>query len=264
MNNDQLINKKFNILQRKKIFNDQEKFIFNEIGNRINDSLEGLNFSIDKCLEIGFASKNIHKYILNKYPEIEYSALDIYENLLKNAHKSINKYSFDHDNWKIKEDQFNLIISNLYLQTSNNFDKIIGNIFKSLKSEGFFFATIPGGNFIRELKEAMILADIKIYGGAHRRFKNNNSIQTISKSLKKNNFNSQIIDIDTIFFKYENFSKLLIDIRNLGNSYMYIDRKNKFERKEYFKILEEIYWNKYSMDNKLNLTLEIIYFSGWK
>ena len=57
---------------------------------------------------------------------------------------------------------------------------------------------------------------------------------------------------------------MLNDVKNLGNSYIFSDRKNKFEYKRYFKKLEETYWNKNSDNNKINLTLEIIYFSGWK
>ena len=54
------------------------------------------------------------------------------------------------------------------------------------------------------------------------------------------------------------------DIKKLGNSYILIDRKKNFENKKYFKKIEEIYWKQFSKNNKLNLTLEIIYFSGWK
>ena len=264
MNNDQLINKKFNILQRKKILEDSEKFIYNEISSRINDSLEGVYFSVDKCLEIGSTSEHIYRYLLNRSEKIEYSILDIYRDLLTRLPQNINTYCFDHDKWEIKDNQFNLIVSNFYLHLTNNLEKLLGNLYKTLKKDGFFFASTPGNNFITELKEAMILADIEIYGGAYRRFKSNTSIQNISELLKKNNFNNRLIDVDTMIFKYESFPKLLTDIRNLGNSYMYFDRKNKFEYREYFKILEEIYWNKFSKNNKLNLTLEIIYFSGWK
>jgi len=110
----------------------------------------------------------------------------------------------------------------------------------------------------------MLSTDLKLYGGAYRRFQDNLSVQSLSKLLKKNNFKDLLIDIDTLNFQYENFQKLLSDIKNLGNSYVFIDRKKKFENKQYFKKAEEIYWKKFSKNNKLNLTIKIIYFSGWK
>ena len=53
MKDDQLINKKFHILQRKKILKDKDKFIYNEIANRITQCIEGINLDIKNCLEIG-------------------------------------------------------------------------------------------------------------------------------------------------------------------------------------------------------------------
>jgi len=264
MNDDQLINKKFHILQRNKIIRDSERFIYKEIGNRINDSLEGLNLSIEKCLEIGFSSNNIYKYILNRSKNINYSVLDISKDLLISLPKSVNSFCIDHDKWTLKKNQFNLIISNFYLHLTNNIDKLLCNINLSLKNNGFFIASIPSNNNLIELKNVMLATDLKLYGGAYRRFQDNLSIQSISKLLKKNNFKDILIDIDTLNFQYKNFQKLLSDIKNLGNSYVFIDRKKKFENKQYFKKAEEIYWKKFSKNNKLNLTIKIIYFSGWK
>ena len=264
MNDDQLINKKFHILQRNKIIRDSERFIYKEIGNRINDSLEGLNLSIEKCLEIGFASNNIYKYILNRSKNINYSVLDISKDLLISLPKSVNSFCADHDKWTLKKNQFNLIVSNFYLHLTNNIDKLLCNINLSLKNNGFFIASIPSNSNLIELKNVMLSTDLKLYGGAYRRFQDNLSVQSISKLLKKNNFKDLLIDIDTLNFQYENFQKLLSDIKNLGNSYVFIDRKKKFENKQYFKKAEEIYWKKFSKNNKLNLTFKIIYFSGWK
>jgi hypothetical protein len=64
--------------------------------------------------------------------------------------------------------------------------------------------------------------------------------------------------------RYNKFSSLLNDVRNLGNSYIYTDRKKTFENKNYFKTIEDLYWNHYSYKNQLILSLEIIFISGWK
>jgi hypothetical protein len=82
--------------------------------------------------------------------------------------------------------------------------------------------------------------------------------------LKKHNFKIPVIEIDILKLKYKKFSQLLKDIRYIGGTYIYNDRKKKFENKKYFKKVEEIYWNKYSEDNMLISNFEIIYFSGWK
>ena len=260
----QLINKNFHILQRNKISRDPEKFIYKEIGKRINDNLEGINLNVKECLEIGLTSLKIYEYLKAKFKEINYTAIDISNKLLTDNSTSIEKYCIDHDEWAINNNKFDLIISNFYLHLSDNLEILLKNINDSLKDNSFFLASIPGLNCLHELKESMFLADISIYNGAYKRFQENYSILQISKFLKKNNFKNPLIEIDTINFQYNNFEKLLKDTRYLGNSYIYQDRKKTFENKKYFKKVEEIYWKKFSNNNKINLTFEIIFFSGWK
>ena len=63
MNDDQIINKKFHILQRQKLLKDNDKFIYNELSKNIINSLENINLSIKNCLEIGsFHQKNLSIY----------------------------------------------------------------------------------------------------------------------------------------------------------------------------------------------------------
>ena len=64
--------------------------------------------------------------------------------------------------------------------------------------------------------------------------------------------------------RYNKFSALLKDVRNLRNTSIYKDRKSNFEKKTYFKKVEEIYWNNFSNNNKLILQLEIIIITAWK
>lgn len=264
MNDDQIINKNFHILQRNKILRDSEKFIYNEIGNRIIDSLKGINLSMSNCLEVGLNSNNIYKYIIKQSKNTNYSVLDISKDILNTLPNFIKTYCFDHDEWNLKENQYDLIISNFYIHLTNNYNKLLNNINLSLKKEGFFIASIPGINCFLELKNTMLSTDAFIYKGAYKRFQDNLSIQDISQLLKTNRYKDIVIDIDTICFQYNNFNKLLNDIKNLGNSYIFFDRKKNFENKKYFKKIENFYWKKFSKKNKLNLTLEIIYISGWK
>ena len=264
MSDDQLINKKFHILQRNKLLRDNEKFIYNEIGNRINQSLENINFSINNCLEIGFSSKIIYKYILSRFNKVNYSAIDISNKILERDLEIKQLICIDHDKWKIDKKKFDLIISNFYLHLSNNLDLLFQNIKQSLNQNGFFIAALPGINCFHEIKNSMIKADIEMYGGAYRRFMELFSVDQITNILKKYGYSIPVIEVDTLELRYKKFSSLLNDIRYIGNSNIYYDRKKKFEKKKYFNKVEEIYWKQYSNKKKLILQLEIIYITAWK
>ena len=264
MSNDQLINKNFHILQRNKIFKDKDQFIYNELANRINFSLENINLSINNCLEIGCPNTNTYEYMIKRFKIINYFRADISKKILTLYDPSSLNFLLDNDNWKINKKKFDLIISNFYLHLTNNFDLLLSNINKSLKKNGFFIATIPNINCFSELKKCMIEADEEIYGGSYQRFVKSFNVEDITKILKKYNYKIPVIEVDKILLKYKKFSTLLQDLRYLGNSYLYIDRKKKFESKRYFKKIEEIYWEKFSENHELLLSLEVIFITGWK
>jgi len=263
MNDDQIINKDFHILQRNKILKDHDQFIYNEIGDRMNLSLESINFSIKNCLEIGFSSKKIINYIKSRFQKTNYLVIDISKKLLENTANE-QKICLDHDQWVINEKKFDLIISNFYLHLTNNFNLLLKNINNSLNKNGFFIASIPSLNCFTEIKNCMIQADMEFYGGAYRRFNESFSIEQIKEILNINNYKIPLIEVDTLELRYEKFYTLLNDIRYLGNSNILNDRKKIFENKNYFKRVEEIYWEKFSKNKQLLLKLQIIYISGWK
>jgi len=264
MKYDQLINKQFHILQRDKMIKDKDRFIYNEICSRVNSSIDFINFSIRNCLQIGVHSKKIEKYICSKYPHINFYSSDISLNILNKILSKHAKICFDHDDWSFKEKIFDLIISNYYLHLSSNFDILLKNINYSLNDNGFFIATLPSNNTLPELKSSMIAADIEMYGGAYRRFVELYSIQKVNDLLKKNNFKNCVIERDTLKLYYNNFYDLLKDLRYMGNSNIYCDRKSTFEKKNYFKKVENIYCKKYLNNKKLIAQIEVLYISGWK
>jgi len=266
MRDEQLINKKYHNLQRNKIIKNTDNFINNEVSNSIISSLDNINISFEKCLEIGFSTKRIYNYLVSRYKNIEYSCMDLSQKILDNQvdFNLVKKICQDHDEWDLDKQQFNLIVSLNYINLTNNFDKLLKNIYDSLTNKGFFIAAIPGANCFYELKKAMILTDIDIYDGIYRRFIETYQIGNIINLLKKNNFKTPLLQVDHIDLRYKNFNSLIKDIRYLGNSNAMYDRKKIFENKKYFKKVEEIYWENFSYKNKLNLKVETIFITAWK
>ena len=168
MNNLQLINKKYHILQRNKLINTNNKFIYNELGSRINLSIENINFSVKNCLEIGYSSNITKNYLESRFKNIKYLAIDISKKICEGKSNSLNLINMDHDSWVLNKLNFDLIISNFYIHITNNFDFLLKNIHQSLKNNGFFITSLPAINCFTQLKQSMFMADIEFYGGAYR------------------------------------------------------------------------------------------------
>ena len=163
---------------------------------------------------------------------------------------------------KIKSNKYDLILSNLFLNLSNNLETVINKINKSLIPNGLFIATLPAPQNFIELKKAMIETDIQLYKGAYNRFNQTHELKQIIEILKKNNFKTPVVYLDNIQLEYKNFEKLLNDIHFMKLSYYHQDKKNTFEKKNYFKKMQENYYK--NKNNKYKLSSIFFVISGWK
>ena len=126
-----------------------------------------------------------------------------------------------------------------------------------------FIATIPDIDNIRELTTSLYKTDLEIYNGVYQRINPTINIEKILNILNKNNFDTPTINSDCIFIEYKNFNDLLIDLKSTKLSYCYEDKKNNFENKNYFKLLEKNYKNDF-YNNAFILNIKFNVISAWK
>jgi len=257
-----MINKKYLQLIRSYNKFDKNNFIFNKIAERITDSLDLLNIEIKQAVEIGINENLIFNYLKSRFTKSNIDRADI--SLSKRQiGKNFSFYKIDVDNLNLKENYYDLVYSNFFLNLTSNFEKNLKNIFESLRSNGFFITTIPNKDSMFQLLNSMYEADLFFYNGAFQRFNPTIEIDNIFTIMKNLNFDSPSIHTDTITIDYKYFDKLLEDVKKMNLSYSYLDKKEKFENKKYFKELEKIYKKNYS-DNNFNLEIKINVVSAWK
>jgi len=212
--------------------------------------LDLINLNFKKILILGNHGSKMTEFINKKYQD---SSLTIFDLSLNN---------FDLDYWKTEKDSYDLIISNFYLFLSDNMDFLFKKIIDSLNSNGFFIATMPTQGNFNSLKEAMIKTDIDLYGGAYSRFNQFLNLDEILNLLKKNNFKIPIVNFETIELQYKKFKNLLNDLRSMRLSYYNIDKKQKFESRNYLVKLENNF--KKNIQNNYNISTNFYIISGWK
>jgi len=245
-----MINKKYLKNLRCKEINSKNDFIFDLYNERIIDSLEIITLNFKKILILGDNGIKIKKFINKKYKNAFVTLYDLKKN------------DFDLDEWQGEKASYDLIISNFYLFLCNDFNNILKKIITSLISNGFFLATLPTKENFNLLKLAMIKTDIDLYGGVHNRFNQFAELINIIDLLKKNNFKIPLVNLENIKLEYNKFNKLLHDIRSMNLSYYNKDKKQRFEKKKYFKKLEEHFTK--NSNNNFSISTNFYIISGWK
>ena len=257
-----MINKKYLQLLRSYNRFDVNNFIYNVIAERITDSIDLLNIEFNQALEIGINDNVTHNYFQNKYLKSKIDRADVSLSK-KKINQKMSFYKIDTEDFSLKKNYYNLVYSNFFLHLSNNFEKSLRNIFESLCSNGFFIATLPSKECMYQLINSMYEADLYFYNGAFQRFNPTIEIDNIFPIMKILNFDSPSIHSDIITIDYKVFEKLLKDVKNMNLSYSYLDKKQRFENKDYFQKLEEIYKKKYFDENYI-LKIKINIISAWK
>ena len=256
-----MINKKYLKNLRCKEINNKNDFIFDLYNERIIDSLDVINIKFKKILILGDQGSEIYKYIHKRFKEAQVTVYDIKTNFSKSELDIIKKSNIDIDFWPPQEKEFDLIISNFYLNICEDLKKILSKIMKSLLPNGFFLATLPSPENFSLLRSAMMKTDMQLYGGTYNRFNRTPELHTIIDLLKKNNFKIPLVDYETIDLTYKQFNKLLNDVRSMNLSYYQKDKKNTFEKKSYFSKLEG---NFEKENDHFNLKSNFYIISGWK
>ena len=256
-----MINKKYLKNLRCKEINNKNDFIFDLYNERIIDSLDVINIKFKKILILGDQGSEIYKYIHKRFKEAQVTVYDIKTKFSKSDLDIIKKSNIDIDFWSPQEKEFDLIISNFYLNICEDLKKIFSKIMKSLLPNGFFLATLPSPENFSLLRSAMMKTDMQLYGGTYNRFNRAPELHTIIDLLKKNNFKIPLVDYETIDLKYKQFNKLLNDVRSMNLSYYQKDKKNTFEKKSYFSKLEG---NFEKENDHFNLKSNFYIISGWK
>ena len=256
-----MINKKYLKNLRCKEINNKNDFIFDLYNERIIDSLDVINIKFKKILILGDQGSEIYRYIHKRFKEAQVKVYDIKTKFSKSDLDIIEKSNIDIDFWVPQEKEFDLIISNFYLNICEDLKKILSKIMKSLLPNGFFLATLPSPENFSLLRSAMMKTDMQLYGGTYNRFNRAPELHTIIDLLKKNNFKIPLVDYETIDLTYEQFNKLLNDVRSMNLSYYQKDKKNTFEKKSYFSKLEG---NFEKENDHFNLKSNFYIISGWK
>jgi len=167
------------------------------------------------------------------------------------------------DDLPFQSGSFDLVISALNLHTINDLPGALLSIRNVLKPDGLFIGSMFGGDTLIELRQACFAADENVLGGFSPRVLPFANYSQSAGLLQRAGFALPVIDTDRVNVSYSKLSRLLSDIRDLGEGNCLKDRNKKILGKAYLNTLTTVYEDQFGHNDKLKATFEILWLTGW-
>jgi SAM-dependent methyltransferase len=157
-----------------------------------------------------------------------------------------------------------LMVSTLGLHWTND---VVGALIQArlaLKPDGLFIAALLGGITLTELRQSLVAAESEILGGAGSRVSPFADLQDAAGLLSRAGFVQTVSDVDKVTVTYDHPLKLLLDLRQMGETGVLADRHPKKLSRALLNRMAEIYIERFGTpDGRVPASFEIITLTGW-
>lgn len=163
-----------------------------------------------------------------------------------------------------RDGAFDLAVSALSLHLVNDVPGALVQICRALKPDGLFLGAVLGGETLRELREAFMLAEIELEGGASARVAPMAAIRDYGALLQRAGFALPVADVDVVDVTYRSPLALMHDLRGMAAANALTERRKRFLRRSTLARAMEIYRERFAAgDERIRATFEVIHLSGW-
>ena len=163
-----------------------------------------------------------------------------------------------------KTQSLDLVVSGLTLHMVNDLPGALVQIRRALKPDGLFLAAVLGGNTLRELREAMALAEDEIDGGVSPRVAPFADVRDYGALLQRAGFALPVTDSDVVNVTYATPFDLMREVQGMGASNALAERRKAPLKRSILMRAAEIYSERFAAENgRVRATFEIIHLTGW-
>ncbi len=162
------------------------------------------------------------------------------------------------------EATFDAVFSLLSLHWVNDLPGALIQVCRALKPDGLFLAAMLGGETLKELRAALLEAEVEIEGGAGPRVSPFADVRDLGALLQRAGFALPVADVDDIEVSYPNAVKLMADLRGMGEANAVADRRKGFSRRATLMRAAELYAERHAgSDGRVPATFQVIYLTAW-
>lgn len=175
-----------------------------------------------------------------------------------------HKVLADEEALPFKAGAFDLVVSALSLHFVNDLPGTLLQARHVLRPDGLFLAAMLGGRTLAELREAFLVAEAEIDGGASPRVAPFADVRDAGALLHRAGFALPVADSDVVTVGYETPLHLMREVKAMGASNVLTARRRVPLRRATLLRASEVYAERFSRpDGRVTATFEIITLTGW-
>lgn len=157
-----------------------------------------------------------------------------------------------------------IVVSGLALQFANDLPGVLVQVRQALKGDGLFLAALLGAGSLAELREAFLVAETEIYGGATPRVAPFADVRTLGSLLQRAGFALPVADVDTLTVTYPHPLALMQELKAMGASNALAERSRRPMTWRLLARAAEAYTEQHgAADGRVPATFEIVTLTGW-
>ncbi|HVY02300.1 MAG TPA: methyltransferase domain-containing protein, partial [Caulobacterales bacterium] len=161
------------------------------------------------------------------------------------------------------DEQFGLVASILTLHWANDLPGALIQIRRALRPDGLMLAALFGGRTLMELREALLIAESDVTGGASPRVAPFADAFDAALLLQRAGFALPVADADTVTLRYKHPLRLIADLRAMGETSALSTPARPLSRAVLARFAE-VYRQRFSdSDGRVRATFEILTLTGW-
>ncbi|MCZ4282164.1 methyltransferase domain-containing protein [Kiloniella laminariae] len=239
---------------------DNHDFLLQEVADRLGDRLLDITRTFPKALDLGSQHELLVRTLGSRGDIKDFSALEYSANK-----ETAGETNLIHEELlPVEANSFDLVISNLCLHWVNDLPGTFVQINRCLKPDGLFLAAMIGGESLKELRSALMEAEMEVEGGVSPRVSPLIDVRDAGALLQRAGFALPVADFDRIEVSYASAFDLMKELRGMGETNAVHNRRKNFTRRETLLRAAEIYQDKFLDDEgRIMVTFDIIYLAGW-
>jgi SAM-dependent methyltransferase len=162
------------------------------------------------------------------------------------------------------EGSLDLVLSVLSLHWVNDLPGTLLQIARALKPDGLLLAAMIGGDSLRELREALLRAELEVEDGVSPRVSPLADVRDLGGLLQRAGFALPVVDVDSLTVTYPSALALMRELRGMGETGTDRNRRRGLTRRATLlraaALYEEVHGD---AAGRIPASVDILYLTGW-